>query len=77
MWSYRSRGHHPNQFSAELDTREQRDREINERYAMVLAAAEHEDEQNRLRAVKVAGGDVELAKHFLYWQLLFDTEQVR
>lgn len=77
-WSflYRSRGHQPSQFTAELETREQRAREIEERYAAVLDAALHQDQQERMTALRIAGGDVRIAKHLLFGQLLFDTARI-
>lgn len=60
----------------ELATREARARDIAERYEMVLDAALHEDQAERLRALTIAEGDVRIAKHLLFGQLLFDTGRI-
>jgi hypothetical protein len=83
---FRSMGHIPNQFSAELDTREQRAIDLSERYAVAIAfwaeanGCEVGDltpgQLRRFRAFEAAGCDVSGARGLLYGRLLHKTGRI-
>ena len=71
------RGYPAKAWRNEIATREARVQAIVDRYASTLDAALHEDQAERMRALTIAGGDVRVAKHLMYGQVLFDTGRIR